>query len=104
MTAAGDGQGDDDGTTAGWSRRRFLASSGLAAGGLALGLGACSDDDSSGSSDGSGPATGDGRSASTTRAGGGRKAGTPDPETGIVDADVPTEAVIYGWISKVFQP
>jgi len=99
MAAEGDGHGEGAGQ--GWSRRRFLAGSGLAAGGIALGLGACSDDSSSddakaGAGSGGTPSGG---ASSTTPSG----PSAVDPKSGIADADVPTEAVIFGWIHEVFS-
>ena len=73
-----------------WSRRRFLAGSGVVAGGLALGLDACSDDSGS---------TAKHKGSGTTVTGG----GSPDPATGIVDADVPGTDEIFGWIEEVFS-
>ena len=76
---------------AGWSRRRFLAGTGVVAGGMALGLGSCSD-----GSDGAAPVTS--APSSSTAA-----AVAPDPATGIVDSAVPDVDQIFGWIEEVFD-
>ncbi|MBX3286543.1 MAG: twin-arginine translocation signal domain-containing protein, partial [Actinobacteria bacterium] len=78
-----------------WSRRRFLAGSGVVAGSVALGLGGCSD-----GSDGGGPTST--TAASAGGAGASTTTGVPDPTTGIVDAAVPGTDTIFGWIEEVF--
>lgn len=65
------------------------------AGGVALGLGACSD-----GSDGAAPGA---ANSSTARAPSTTAALAPDPVTGIVDAAVPDVDQIYGWIEEVFS-
>lgn len=81
-----------DGHDAGWSRRRFLAGSGVVAGGVALGLGACSD----GGEGGAAPTSAASGSSTTAAA-------APDAATGIVDAAVPDADQIYSWIEEVFD-
>ena len=81
---------------AGWSRRRFLAGSGVVAGGMALGLGACSDGGGDGAAGST--TTAAARSTSTTAT-----VGAPDPASGIVDGAVPDADTIFGWIEEVFS-
>jgi hypothetical protein len=76
-----------------WTRRRFLADSGVAAAGLLGGLGAACSDSDKGSAAKPVPPSG---ATSTT----GTVPAPPDP-AGIVIADLPTEEQIFGWIEEV---
>ncbi|HEY8547749.1 MAG TPA: M28 family peptidase [Acidimicrobiales bacterium] len=85
--------GDDD-SKPGTTRRAFLVGTGAMAGALTLvGLAACSGDDSDDAGDND-----------ADRGDAGDRA-TPTPSNGepVVDADVPDEETIFGWISEVFD-
>jgi hypothetical protein len=83
--------GDDDNNRTGTTRRAFLLGTGAVAGALTLGgLAACSSDDDA-DAEGGGGAPDDGGDD------------TPTPSNGqvVVDADVPDEALVFGWISEI---
>jgi hypothetical protein len=77
-----------------WTRRRFLAGSGVAAAGLLGGLGAACSDSDKGSIGKAGASTVPPTGASTS------VPAPPDP-AGIVVADLPSEEQVFGWIEEV---
>ena len=90
MTTPEEPPNDEPGPGPGWDRRRFLAASGAAAGALALGAAACSSSPSGPT--GATATDGAGHATTTTRS-------TADGS--VVDAAVPAEATIFGWIEEV---